>query len=288
MKPDTPDPSQEPNAADQAFDIGQPESSDGAGVSNYSQPTDPPLAADGNSSDAALADSMLPPTMDAAANDEDHDATVEQYLAQLLGRYDTGAGAAMTSPVSSPAVDSTNEHSVSPAPAEVVAVETPVEDAPRERRRPPVRAEAAADMSAMRELANAAARRAIATHTHKTTVAVACGKLLLAGIALTASYLLIQMASSAAATTYFLGLLALGLGGYWGYQYMRLAGGLAQVTKSSRPVADAISESSEPAIVVDDEQQGGQQQEGKQVAATPIMVDSMSDTHPIVDPAESL
>jgi hypothetical protein len=284
MKPDTPDPSQEPNAADQAFEIGQTESSDGAAVSNYSQPTDPPLAAAGNSSDAALADSMLPPSMDAAAKDENHDATVEQYLAELLGRYDTGAGAAMTSPVSSPAVDSTSEHSVSPAPAEVLAVETPVEEAPRERRRPSV----PADMSAMRELANAAARRAIATHTHKTTVAVACGKLLLAGIALAASYLLIQMSASAAAITYFLGLLALGLGGYWGYQYMRLAGGLAQVTKSSSPVADADSESSEPAIIVDDEKQGGQQQEGEQVAAMPITVDSMSDTHPMVDPADSV
>jgi hypothetical protein len=288
MKPDTPDPSQESNAADQAFDIGQPESSDGTRFSNYSQPTDPPFAAAGNSSDAPLADNMLPPSMDTAANDDDHDATVEQYLAELLGRYDTGVGAAMTSPVSLPAVNSTSQHSVSPAPAEAVATETPVADAPRERRRQSVPAEASADMSAMRELANAAARRAIATYAHKTTVAVACGKLLLAGIALTASFLLFQMSTSAAATTYFLGLLALGLGGYWGYQYMRLAGGLAEVAKSSVPVADAISESGKPASIVDDEKEGGQRQEGEQVPATPIMVDSMSDTHPMVDPTESL
>jgi hypothetical protein len=283
MKPDTPDPSQEPNAADQAFENGQPESSDSAGVSNYSQPTDPPLAATGNSSDATLADRMLPPSMDATANEEDHDATVEQYLAELLGRYDTGAGAAMISPVSSPAVNSTSVLTVSPTGAKAEAVE----NAPRERRRPSVPAEASADMSAMRELANAAARRAIATYAHKTTVSVACGKLLLAGIAMTASYLLFQMAASATATTYFLGLLALGFGGYWGYQYMQLAGGLGQVTKGNSPVADAESESSEPAIIVDDEKQGGHQQDGEQVAATPIVVDSMSDTHPMVDPTES-
>ncbi|NIL98192.1 MAG: hypothetical protein GTO62_13960 [Planctomycetales bacterium] len=289
MQPDTPDPRQKPNDAHPLFDTGQTESSDGAGLTDYSQQVDPSLGPSENIARATLTDLMTEPANDTLEDVKDHDIAIEKYMAQLLGRYETGTETAGSVPPSSSDVKSTPKDQDAPKDEnawnaeEAAAGKQPAEEVAREPRRRSAPPEASADMSAMRALANAAAQGAIAAHNQTKSTAVAAGKLLLAATALITAYLLIQMSSSAKEDFYLFSLLALGLGGIWGYQFLRLAGGLAAVSKDHVPATDPFHAADQAAKIGDDEPGPDHQ-----AAAKPIAVDKLSKTQLIVDPTESV
>ncbi|NIL99278.1 MAG: hypothetical protein GTO62_19805 [Planctomycetales bacterium] len=163
-------------------------------------------------------------------NEQDQDAAVERYLSELLGGYDGGSDQAAIAQPSGKGDGVVGECPAAGSPADVVQADPATHAGAPLGRRSASPAEAAADISGMRALANAAAHGAIATHNHKTAIADAWGKLLLAGTALTTSYILIQLSSSVTEMRYWLALLALGWAGFWGYQFLRLAGRLAKVS----------------------------------------------------------
>ena len=210
---------------------------------------------DSNVDLTSVGESPTPGTDDTQGG-PDHDVAVEQYLSELLGRYNSETDGALESDPT-PAT----EHSDPVAPADL-----PTDEQQDPEIRRPVRPEAAADMSAMREIANAAAHRAIATHTNKRTIAFAYSKLLLAVIGLAASYLLMQMSASAGTVTYFIGVCALGVGGYWSYQYVQLAAAVTAAATAAQPEIQA-----EPSVII-----------GESDEDMPDH-DSMSDTQPITD-----
>jgi hypothetical protein len=210
--------------------------------------------ADGNLDDLArhVSDQLAPMTGTDAppstSHEGDHDLAVEQYLAELLGRYgDTSAVVDPSSAVGVPQKPSAvpgGTASATKPPAEAGQSSEPQQgDEPAAPKRPTVAPEA---MSAMREIANAEARRAIATHAYKTTTRSAFVKLFLACGALIVSYGLLRMSHHAANVTYWLAIAALAVGGFWVSRYMRLAGNMQRIS-ADRSSSPAASDPAEPA-----------------------------------------
>lgn len=174
---------------------------------------------------------MLPPSPEPSGEDE----SIDDYMARLLDRVRHAAGD--TRPLSPPTAYAPPQVSQR-SPAEAVKP-APQPDMPRPRAggkpRGPVEMspravapEKSADLSAMRALANDSAQSAIDHHARQQTVSAIRVKLLVAILALAAggATAWAWWAELAPVGALYAAVAAFAVAGFWGLQYLVLAGGL--------------------------------------------------------------
>lgn len=181
---------------------------------------------------------------DPASEGEREDESIDQYMARLMDRVRGTGGTTSPAPRSQfgrREVDSSpipTSHAAPPARVEDPAVaEAPSQ--PRVRVAPP---ESAADLSAMRELANLNARQALGSHQQRRVASVMYGKLLLAVVSMVVSFTMIAMAVAGRPLYIFGAMLAATMTAVWSWQYLRLARQLAQAAEQSAAAENRSAE----------------------------------------------
>ena len=165
-------------------------------------------------------------------NDPEDLEVVEQYMSELLGRYGidpTGVNPtsqqsgtlAHTTPPTRGSTESTDTIPATKASErDTEPIDPPVER--RKKRRSPTTApEKKLDMSSMRDLANSAARGAIASHSQQTTVQKAYIRLFGASAAIVLTFCAVHFTDVRQGFPFAFSLFTTSLAGFWSWQFCR-------------------------------------------------------------------
>ena len=165
------------------------------------------------------------------AHAERDDDSIENYMARLMDRVRTAGGGSSEAHPASQRRDLEDSRNVPPRPeVPPPAAESPEPPQPRVRVAPP---ESAANLSAMRELANMNARQALDSHQKRRMSSLMYGKLLLAVVSMVVSFTMIAMAVAGRPLYFFGAMLAATMTGVWSWQYLKLARQLALAAEQS-------------------------------------------------------
>ncbi len=170
-----------------------------------------------------------------SANDDEHEESVDQYMARLMQRIRSVSGADPDSPTPSPAdpARAGDDGSTNDRAAAQSRPTATLGHGWTTRLRQAVTPEKHVDLSALRELANLSAQSAISRHSHRTLTRTMRSKLMVAVVAVLVGAGLLWMWRSldASQLTFLSSLAALVVAIYWGAEYAVLTGRLI-VSKS--------------------------------------------------------